>query len=401
MSLQHLKFEALSEGDLSRLVTDGVCESKIIEYKEALMVATDDQKREFLSDVTALANTDGGDLVLGMRETDGVAVDLVGLKNLIPDEVIGRIENLLRDAIQPRLAGVQLKALPLANGNHVLLVRTPRSFSAPHMMRHHGVTRFCGRNTNGKYDLDVHELRSAFLASETLSERLKAFRVERINRLLSRNAPVELSGDHLLVLHLLPVIGARADTRLATSSLQALLNDNMPRPIAANGCAPGFNFDGLLVSSSWIDNKSHSYVQITRTGFLEAVESQTLAPTPSQIRGGEFRKFIPSIAWEKRLIAAIPSYLKALAELKIPPPYIVSLSLLNVRDYEMYVGPRYYGNGAKPVDRDHLLTDEMLIESVNETPGRLLRPLFDQVWNGCGWSGSINYDESGNWKEHP
>ena len=99
MSLQHLKFETISEGDLNRLVADGVGESKIFEYKEALVVTTDDQKREFLSDMTALANTDGGDLVLGMKEADGVAVELVGLKNLNPDEAIGRIENLLRDSI--------------------------------------------------------------------------------------------------------------------------------------------------------------------------------------------------------------------------------------------------------------------------------------------------------------
>ena len=400
MSLQHLKFETISEGDLTRLVADGISESKTLEYKEALVVATEEQKREFLSDVTALANTDGGDLVLGMKESDGVAVELVGLRNLNPDDAIGRIENMLRDSIQPRLAGVQLRSMQLSNGNHVLLVRAPRSFSAPHMVRHQGVTRFCGRNTNGKYDLDVHELRSAFLASETLSERLKAFRVDRINRLLSGNAPVELSGEHLLVLHLLPVIGARADMRLETSSLQALLSENTPRPIAASGWGSGFNFDGLLVSSSWGDNKSHSYVQITRTGFLEAAESQTLAPTPSQIQGGKLGKLIPSIAWEKRVVAAMPSYIKALAELKLPPPYVVSLSLLNVRDYFMWAGPRYRGNGAKPVDRDHLMTDEVLIESVNETPGRLLRPLFDQVWNACGWHGSINYDEAGNWKEH-
>src|SRR5690242_9609699 len=128
MSLQHLKFETISEGDLSRLVADGISESKTLEYKEALVVATDDQKREFLSDVTALANTDGGDLVFGMKENDGVAAELIGLKNLIPDEAIGRIENLLRDSIQPRLAGVQLRALQLSNGNHGLLVRAPRSF---------------------------------------------------------------------------------------------------------------------------------------------------------------------------------------------------------------------------------------------------------------------------------
>ena len=399
MSLQYLNFEAIVESDLARLIVDGVGESKTLEYKEALTLVTDEQKREFLSDITALANTEGGDLVLGMKADKGVAAELVGLRNLVPDDSYGKIENLLRDFLQPRLSGVRIRALALANGNHALLIRAPRSFAAPHMVRHQGVTRFCGRNSSGKYDLDVHELRSAFLASDTLSERLKTFRIERINRLLSGNAPVPLAGDHLLVFHLLPVVGARADTRLTTPSLQRLLSEHTPRPIASSGWTPSLNFDGVLIATNWQDRLYHSYVQILRSGFLEAVEALTLEPTPSQRAGQPPARIIPSIAWEKRIIAAVPSYLKALAELKLPPPYVASISLLNVRDYMMYVGPMYNNHGAKPVDRDHLLADEILIESVTESPDRLLRPLFDQIWNACGWLGSINYDEAGNWRE--
>ena len=400
MSLQHLSIDAISEPELQRLVSDGVSESRVLEYKEALSIVTDDRKREFLSDVTALANTDGGDLLLGMRAENGVALELIGLKSLVADEAISRIENLLRDAVQPRLSGVKIHALALKNGNHALLLRTPRSFSAPHMVRHQGVTRFCGRNSNGKYDLDVHELRSAFLASETLSERLRAFRMDRINRLLSGSAPVPLGGRQLLVLHLLPVVGARADTRIATSSFNSLLGEKAPRPIAAHGWSSGFNFDGLIVSSSREENRYHAYVQITRSGFLESVDSSTLAPVPAQHRGGDPQRFISSVAWERRIIDALPSYLKALSGLNVPPPYVASISLLNVRGYSMYVGSGYSSTGPRAVDRDHLMTDEILIESVTESPGRLLRPLFDQVWNGCGWHGSLNYDASGNWTAH-
>ncbi len=399
MSLQYLNFEAIVESDLARLIVDGVGESKTLEYKEALTLVTDEQKREFLSDITALANTEGGDLVLGMKADKGVAAELVGLRNLVPDDSYGKIENLLRDFLQPRLSGVRIRALALGNGNHAMLIRAPRSFAAPHMVRHQGVTRFCGRNSSGKYDLDVHELRSAFLASDTLSERLKTFRIERINRLISGNAPVRLAGDHLLVFHLLPVVGARADTRLTTPSLQRLLSEHTPRPIASNGWTPSLNFDGLLIATNWQDRVYRSYVQILRSGFLEAVEALTLEPTPSQRAGQPPARIIPSIAWEKRIIAAVPSYLKALAELKLPPPYVASISLLNVRDYMMYVGPMHDDHGAKPIDRDHLLADEILIESVTESPDRLLRPLFDQIWNACGWLGSINYDEAGNWRE--
>jgi hypothetical protein len=82
------------------------------------------------------------------------------------------------------------------------------------------------------------------------------------------------------------------------------------------------------------------------------------------------------------------------------PPYVASISLLNVRGFVMYVGPSHWGSDARPVDRDHVLTEEILIESLAEPPDRLLHPLFDQLWNACGWYGSINYDEAGNWKEH-
>jgi len=31
----------------------------------------------------------------------------------------------------------------------------------------------------------------------------------------------------------------------------------------------------------------------------------------------------------------------------------------------------------------------------NEKPEKILKPLFDQIWNGFGWPGSVNYGASG------
>jgi hypothetical protein len=41
-----------------------------------------------------------------------------------------------------------------------------------------------------------------------------------------------------------------------------------------------------------------------------------------------------------------------------------------------------------------------LIESFPVLADAILRPLFDQIWNGCGWRGSINYNEAGEWRAH-
>ena len=391
MSLQHLAFKEIDEKALAGLVATGVAESRTLEFKQAFQIVTDEQKVEFLSDVTALANTDGGDIVFGMREEDGVAKELVGLKNFVPDDQIGQLENLLRDSVQPRLPGLQIEARALGNGNHVLLVRAGRSFAAPHMVRHLGVTRFCGRNSNGKYDLDVLQLRSAFLASEGMSEKMRHFRLDRINRLVSGRWPVALTTPHLMVLHLLPVVATRPDTRLGTADLQKLMDLRLVRPMNGGSGGPSYNLDGLLVTSR-VDRETYNgFAQVFRNGFLESVESNTLRSKEPDWQ------FIPSVAWEKRILEVFPDYIKAFGALNLPPPYVASVSLLGVRGYWMDAGMHFGGEGGRAVDREHLLSDEILIEDTREPAGKLLRPLFDQIWNGCGWARSMNHDQNGEW----
>ena len=399
MSLKHLPLDVIAESHLQHLIDERIPESKSLEYKQALQYSTDDQKREFLSDLTAFANTDGGDLVLGIGEEGGVAANLVGLNNLNPDDAAGKIENLLRDFVQPRIIGTQIRSILLGSGKHALVVRVPRSFSAPHMVKHSGVSRFCGRNSNGKYDLDVHELRLAFNAGEAYAERLRSFRLDRINRLVSGEVPVPLSGSHLTVLHILPLDAVRREGRLQTEELRKANQNSRLMPMNSGGWGDSFNFDGLIVKSSGNEGKSNAYVQLFRKGFLEAVETQLLEPR-QLVAGRPKAKIIPSTYWERKILEALPRYLEALSSIGIPPPYSLSLSLLDVRDFRMYVEPSHFVHyDDAPINRDHLLTEEVLMESVDEPADKLLRPLFDQVWNACGRAGSISYNEEGRWRE--
>lgn len=398
MSLRHLEFLSIDEAALVRLIDERISESKILEYKAALVLSTDGQKQEFLSDITAFANTDGGDVVFGMREENGQAKELVGLRNLIPDDVISRIENLLRDAVQPRISGMQIRAIPLRNGCHTLLIRVSRSFAAPHMVRHQGVTRFCGRNSNGKYDLDLPELRSAFLASESLTDRLKSFRLDRINKLISGGSTLPLSSKRLTVMHVLPVISARPDVRLSAGALQKIKAYSQLRPIYSSGYGHYSNFDGLAIAANGGDGKFSSLVQIFRNGFLEAVECQLIELNSRFDSGDTKSTLIPSVIWEQSLLEVMPTYLSALSQLGFPPPYVVSISLLNVRGYRMASGANYFSYAARSIDRDNLLTDDVLVEEPIPSADSILRPLFDQVWNACGWSGSLHFDEQGNWR---
>src|SRR5260221_10933430 len=60
--------EQITSADLEQLVTNGVGESRTLEYKEALPGGADQDKRQFLADVS-FANAIGGDLVYGARES--------------------------------------------------------------------------------------------------------------------------------------------------------------------------------------------------------------------------------------------------------------------------------------------------------------------------------------------
>ena len=60
--------DKIEPADLERLVQNGVAEGRTLEYKEELPGGTDDDRREFLGDVSAFANASGGDLIYGAEE---------------------------------------------------------------------------------------------------------------------------------------------------------------------------------------------------------------------------------------------------------------------------------------------------------------------------------------------
>ncbi len=58
----------------------------------------------------------------------------------------------------------------------------------------------------------------------------------------------------------------------------------------------------------------------------------------------------------------------------------------------------YFGNETQhPIDRDLLLLPEAVIENYSIKSEEILRPLFDLIWNACGFQRSLNFDKNGNW----
>src|SRR5690348_11738053 len=122
------RLDDILEDDLNRLV--GIAESRQLEFKQNIG-NSDEEIKEFLKDVSAMANAAGGDIVYGIVEavdqngnTTANAVNGVAGQNA--DDVSLRLDNLVRDCIKPRLVGCGIQHVPLANGNSCFVVRVPK-----------------------------------------------------------------------------------------------------------------------------------------------------------------------------------------------------------------------------------------------------------------------------------
>jgi Putative DNA-binding domain len=205
MTLANKSIEVISETDLAYLTDVGVTEGIMIEYKRDMYGCTSDDKKEFLKDIVSFANTAGGHLIIGMDEQGGVATNITPIQNTDTDKELQRLESLVREGIEPRVTGVQMKAVPVAKGGCAFVIRVPKSWMPPHRVRLQNSNRFYARTSAGAYELSVEELRSLVLRGATVGERIRAFRAERLARIDAGRGVVPLAtGLGRLVVHIVP-----------------------------------------------------------------------------------------------------------------------------------------------------------------------------------------------------
>jgi hypothetical protein len=350
---------------------------------------SDSDKKEFLADVSSFANANGGDLVygIGSDNTSGAPQLLEGMNISNVDQEIVRLDNSIRDGIEPRITGIAIKSIPLANTNIVLVIRIPKSWNLPHRVTYKGHDKFYSRSTNGKYPLDVNELRNAFSLSSSIADKIRNFRIERISKILADDVPFSLMPSPKSVLHIIP-ISALNPAQSYNLSESSNINQKL-RPISHGGWNHRYNLDGIATSSPIVNGKYYSYTQLFKNGIVEAVEASMMEPYG-------MTNYIPSTMFEESLIDALSNYLELLNDLGVNLPAYIFLSVLGVKGFHMAVGG--YRNHPQAIDRDHLLIPESIIDNYDVPSEIILRNSFDSVWNACGYSGSENYDENGTWR---
>lgn len=434
----HKAINTITEADLQRFVDEGRREDVQLEFKQTLPGNSDDGKKEFLKDVTALANSGGGDIVYGIKEDRsnpdeaGKAAELVGLgaSGIGADAAKLWMTELLNSSVEERVLGIAIREVPLSAGGYALVVRVHKSWNAPHVVRHKNHWRFYARTSAGVYAMNVTELRAAFLLSDTLSQRLEEFRRERLREITKNIYPAlsdETNWSGLkpsdsnqkrtsgLVIHLQPFDSVKPGYSLdVAAALYAegerlkLCGDDYGEP------RKRLNFDGLHVAN---DN---GYLQLYRSGTSEEVN---LGEMTDNLDGNTSDVHcFGATELDRAIFKGVGRRLALLKSLGVISPVLVTLSLLNVKGCKLflrqiaYVGDQpshnLYKLSEHPIDRARLSLSGIVVDNLQELPmegdvrgipqdwftaQELIRPYCDSVWNAVGYPRSSYFGEDGQW----
>lgn len=377
--------------DLQAIV-DNVREGKTIEFKQAMPGKTDDEKKKFLRAVSSLANTAGGDLLIGVKAQQGLAKAIPGIPGDTIDDMQLRLSQLLATQLEPRLPKVDFHHVDCGENCRVLIIRVQRSWLAPHRIRIDNT--FYGRNSAGNYPLDVSELRTAFTLSEAVADRIRKFRTDRLIKIAAGETPLRMHSVPALVIHVVP-LSTFADGRNLNIVEEIANGHVMPLPPEGFGQPNDYgpNLDGFITFTNQPNGLARAYAQVFRTGAVEGVYLLPLddAGIP----------FLASQTFENIIISALRNYFRFLNDIELPPPTFVFLSLCGVRGCHLrqqraeYRESGYYNAG--PLKEDVVTLPDVIIDTESTDLPSAMRLAFNTIWNAFGFPQSDKYNARGEW----
>jgi hypothetical protein len=389
MSLLAKRIEHVTESDLESLLSSGVPESSVLDYKQQTIGSSDKDRHEFLADVSSFANSNGGEIVFGIAEASGLPTQICGVNIQNCDQEILRLEQMIRTGVRAPINGIQTRSISLKSSKFVILMRIPKSWAAPHQIGQQGNFRFFGRGSNGKYQLDVDSLRTLFRHGPDLAERIRLFRAERLGKIVSSDLPAIMPEGSKIVLHFVPIDNfltkAPIDFRPIRQDHATLTS------LLETGGSVRVNLEGYVAVSRRSDGTHGAYVQLFRDGTLEIVEFVE----PWEVNG---RSFLPGKAFDETLQRMISGMKQTYGAINVAPPIAAMLSLLNMEDRFMGASSPHGYEPYHRFQRKEIICPDIIIEDLGEDSTKIAFPLTNLAWNASGRVQSVFYDNNGNWK---
>lgn len=378
----------LQPEDFDRLVANRVQEGNQLDFKQALVGGTDADKKKFAVDVCAFANTRGGDIVLGVREARGVAIEVVPLA-MDPDEETLRLQNMIADSFDPRIVGVQIA--PVAYGaGHVLVVRVPQSVQGLHRSKLD--QHFHIRESRSNRHLDVASLITRVDMLRGQRDRREEFLAQRYAAVLINRTPVALRPGPKVMVHVFQAHAAFGMDILDVAP--AATAGAMPIPTLVQGGADfRMTFEGPMHHTPINDGMTRAITLVHHTGVIEG------AWKVADPREGRTEVVAETVE------AQVLSFVRALIErtrglLTLDVPLVVRVALVGAEGAVVVTSNRelrrHFEEDAplSPIDRTALQLPDVLVDDWPIADlAELFRPAFDRLWQASGFLRSYQYQE--------
>lgn len=175
-------------------------ESSKLDFKSNLygLESQKTDEKELLKDIVAFANTNGGQIVCGVKDEATIegqisrTIEGVSINNL--DTLSQKISNMIHDGVEPRLLGVETNLIQI-QGKDIVVFCIPKSNYGPHRVIRSG--KFFGRSNTSNVELSYNQIRTQMI-SLTVREELMSERMASELRRFS-NAAVYNSNFEVLV----------------------------------------------------------------------------------------------------------------------------------------------------------------------------------------------------------
>jgi hypothetical protein len=262
-----------------------------------------------------------------------------------------------------------------------MVIRVPRSWSAPHRVTFLRDMNFFIRNPVGRHPMSVDELRLHFLAGRGTAERVRAFRDSRIEAINNKVLPIALREGPIVALHVVP-LSAVADPM----DLRFQYDDpNNMQPLRPDSNAWAHTLEGFVIYT--MPEPSRSYSLMFREGFVEGVGPLNIGHGPN---------VFSLHAFEKLILNGWADFLKFARSRGIGPPFYVFATLLDIGGLKPMDEP--VEGGESVVARSGVVRlPETVVDSETTValPAQIFRRLFDVAANAFGLSGSPRYRADG------
>lgn len=383
-SLRDLTFQMIK--NLSLL------ESETLDYKEEIE-NSDKGKRDFSKDVCAFANTEGGDLVIGVKEQNFAPAEFPGIDS--PTEEEARLTDIIVSRIEPRIHGISFKAIDIEeNGKKLLIVRIPKSYNGPHFENSKRI--FYQRHHQRNDLMSWKEISEVFLSRRNVFDKIHAFLNGRIQGFFQpigtidyRNLgpPVALFPGLTVIFHLIPIQAFEKKESLNAQDLRTRYGNTGPFPLLMTREGmyweefSRLNIDGILRYQA--PGHNETYTQMFRNGSIEAVRVYRFSEGTTSL--------FPILRFEDEARRWLRASIERYGEIGINPPFFFTAlikdgmgSVIDTRrpDDQTPFLPFVFTS----LDRNPLFLPEIFIENPEVDLDRKLEEFFTALWNAYGWS---------------